>query len=175
MHIPVIQDLLQHYCGLPATTAAQAQVVSVTETYILFMEGNPAVAYTIPLHPPVRETPELGCRIFDMWESLQMIGPGPEPSSDEARAHGMDHIRRLMPGLVDTGGTEGQPLFDTKVIPGPGSFLYSVLAIELMLRWNRVWCICSRFDGAAYSACCRGCGVFGYFAEYYEEVLGKIF
>ncbi|KAL3440386.1 hypothetical protein BJX65DRAFT_290602 [Aspergillus insuetus] len=144
MHIPIIQDLLQHYCGLPATTATRAQVVSVTETYILFMEGNPAVAYTIPLRPPVRETPELGRRIFDMWESLQMIGPSPDPGPDEGRSQGMEHIRRVFPGLgyfgqSGTNATEGgRRLFDTRVIFGPASFLYSVLAIELMLRWNRV-------------------------------------
>ncbi|KAL2783314.1 hypothetical protein BJX66DRAFT_132214 [Aspergillus keveii] len=143
MHIPVMQDLLQHYCGLPATTAARAQVVSVTETYILFMEGNPAVAYTIPLRPPLREHPELGRRIFDMWENLQMIGPSPDSSSDEVRIQGMDHIRRVFPGFgyfgrTGTEATEGRRLWNTRVILGPASFLYSVLAIELMLRWNRV-------------------------------------
>ncbi|KAL3496157.1 hypothetical protein BJX62DRAFT_194197 [Aspergillus germanicus] len=143
MHIPIIQDLLQHYCGLPATTATRAQVVSVTETYILFMEGNPGVAYTIPLRPPVRETPELGRRIFDMWERLQMIGPSPDPGPDEGRIRGMDHIRRVFPGLgyvgqTGTDATEGRRLFDTRLIFGPASFVYSVLAIELMLRWNRV-------------------------------------
>jgi hypothetical protein len=55
----------------------------------------------------------------------------------------MDHIRRVFPGFgyvgrTGTHATGGQRLWDTRVILGPASFLYSVLALELMLRWNRV-------------------------------------
>jgi hypothetical protein len=50
---PIIHELLQHDCGLPATPTARAQVISVTETYILFMEREPHG----PVHSAVTPAP----------------------------------------------------------------------------------------------------------------------